>query len=1512
LKTHIISFLLLSYCQNGTKTSDPFRNDTTLRPYACSPGTFCFAGTGSNEVRENVVGFAQPCHAGFFCHAASTSAKGMGACPPGFECPKGTANPRPTPKGFYAEHPGTIESAACLPGFYAPTIQTDKCYECPPGTSCMYEGLFEAEECGPGMYRSTNDEVGNICTPCPQGTWSKNWGLRERGECTRCPTGVVCPLDGMTNPCSYEDLPTPYEPIVNSQGMPAFEYEFPTDLRPPPFSMDECQALNSGTEKSSRSPEYFFGELVPPYIDILGRGPHFRPSDQNSLKYQSVAKCYKNSQPQGSLVYMRMAEYYGPQYDIQTGFPHQGYGTSFLNNQIYATAPPEGFDFSLTYFRGEGNGYIDLPKARVYEPAFNCTKGIQLMNSTLVKEDVKRVVYTDPTNDYEGGYDIEKCPVFDLKLDCYINESGDCCNIDKLEQRAIYMAHDQFYHGTCEADLICEEGGLAPPQAKPCQSGFVCDEKTTLESSMNYPCPAGFVCDEGTTPNTKLIAPASQLKQLCPAGMTCGHDEFGQPNQSVCPENHWCPTGTADASIGSLANDSLLRLLNFGSSRDTSPRINLQYQGGDSFALLNDHDDLCTRANFPSLETRFDIELQNQTNINYLEYLADKSVLPITINEGTQYKEQCARDNKSAFVQDAMRRRECKCHSQFLTLTSVYRFWKCTSSSPLDDLGLGDVSVPPSSGRGKRDFWYPHSRIHRDLESAVATDPSMEVFGLQYGEGSVCTFPHSHKVLSLTEGRLPNEEELPIISTLQKHPSGYLDLDNGLFSVRFTSITNRSFDTYEDLKSEVRAEYNSERHQVATGNRSNIDPFVFDLHTSINLIEQFGQRLEEIVYMNDTNKSSPSSIELVLGQGNNTYLQKFDFVLPLDWCECQTLLQCSNGTISDEGSTTLDDCVSTKNEVLHRISLLPPEANLTANVPLTREGTVDESSTLNLDPFDVAVLTIDQSELPHNFTYGEHYQISIYDGCKPCPIRYQCKQSSRGSSDAACRYPSKSRQMELLNDCLKQNRKEACLRSDGSHEQVETCHRLLFEQDGVKDGVASDGSFVLFSEPDLDKCLTRSYFCLDKSWNFLSYRRLCQDTKDDGSLSPVYNCSDVQRWETYSQWRDGICCADQVPELRGFNACQDDKTCIDDPQVESIIRDKLIGVFELDYGYIPPKEEPKGMFLMNAKLQADIDNDSPIDLFDEYQEAFNEEQNAVSSPLHNKYKPESSSPWLETSGCCKCRRQSMPAFFATNYPVSGYPDDKHQPIQLTISALAKVDLTVVVELVHGRYYADFSDYFSPMDKTMLRIHSPKRFAEKPVTGQSATWLTVVEQNDLDKWSIDLPLNLPPNNNKAYNTIEGIESRFLVDRPSNITIGDERFANISLGLLNGITTSATSDPIETEDSWWSSHNFLALPYLPFFSNCNGYDSHISLSRLLEEHPDCESVTYDQTVPTKEYAVRGEYPVSDTCLGTVLTCTYEEDIRGARKDVRWYEAAPGTVLFHIVSIFDDLLMNGMIVF
>ena len=136
-----------------------------------------------------------------------------------------------------------------------------------------------------------------------------------------------------------------------------------------------------------------------------------------------------------------------PQYDIQTGFPHKGYGSFLLQSQLYASAPPENFHFSLKYFQGKGSGYIDLPKARVWSPAFNCTKGMKLFNSTLVSEEEK-IVYTDADHDYEGGHDIEKCPTFDDELGCYIDstyevhERGECCNVGEQMSTCAVFQHN--------------------------------------------------------------------------------------------------------------------------------------------------------------------------------------------------------------------------------------------------------------------------------------------------------------------------------------------------------------------------------------------------------------------------------------------------------------------------------------------------------------------------------------------------------------------------------------------------------------------------------------------------------------------------------------------------------------------------------------------------------------------------------------------------------------------------------------------------------------------------------------------------------------------------------------------------------------------------------------------------------------------------------------------------------------------------------------------------------------
>lgn len=364
------------FCSNGTETIDPFRNDTTLRPYPCKPGTYCMTGVGYDSVKRGDFLYAQDCTEGFYCEAGSNSPRGSGLCPPGFICPKGTAVPRPTPKGSYAELEGTIVAQKCLPGTYTPTIESTTCYPCPPGTSCPSEGTFIPNLCGPGTYHSSVG--GNLipCKDCPQGTWSKNYGLTEIGECVKCPPGVICPIEGMTEPCSRSDRPTSFSPIVKFQGNPSLEYIHDPSSRPIYYAQFACLSLNAGYLTDTMDPftqTYFFGEILPPYIDVLGRGPHFRATDQLHLKFQKTAKCYTNTQRYGSAVFQRISDYFGPQYDIQFGRDHQGYARLYPNGSSYYNG-----------FFGKGSLFIDLPSARKYELAFNCTRGFQFMNESVV------------------------------------------------------------------------------------------------------------------------------------------------------------------------------------------------------------------------------------------------------------------------------------------------------------------------------------------------------------------------------------------------------------------------------------------------------------------------------------------------------------------------------------------------------------------------------------------------------------------------------------------------------------------------------------------------------------------------------------------------------------------------------------------------------------------------------------------------------------------------------------------------------------------------------------------------------------------------------------------------------------------------------------------------------------------------------------------------------------------------------------------------------------------------
>ncbi|KAG3227824.1 hypothetical protein PC129_g1619 [Phytophthora cactorum] len=433
------------YCLEGTATSDGFRNDTRLRPYPCRPGTYCLKGVVADEVRVGDYRYPQNCTAGFYCELGSYSPKGSGLCPPGFTCPSGTAAPIPTSKGTFAKLEGTVSAAKCSPGYYAPTIESTECVPCPPGTSCEDDGTAVASICPPGSYRGSLAADGLACLACPQGTWSKNWELRGVEECNECAPGTVCPIDGISNPCTVDDLPDVYTPVT--------------------ANLTFAQCLERGSN-------YFFGVLLEPWIDEFGRGAHFLPDRDNG-------RCYENSKPRGSDLYQRFADFHGPLYEISTGtgVPHQGYGS---DSQY---PPPNMF--------ARGSLAIDLPVSRAYDVARNCTRGFfykkQWYPGTC-EADIfcSASVWSKVLSADELVAQAQPCP------------EGYVCD-------ASTTADTAFSH-LCPAGYVCGAGTtpdltLDAPRGQLrelCPAGKYCVAGTAESQKQRYKCPAGYFCPTGT------------------------------------------------------------------------------------------------------------------------------------------------------------------------------------------------------------------------------------------------------------------------------------------------------------------------------------------------------------------------------------------------------------------------------------------------------------------------------------------------------------------------------------------------------------------------------------------------------------------------------------------------------------------------------------------------------------------------------------------------------------------------------------------------------------------------------------------------------------------------------------------------------------------------------------------------------------------------------------------------------------------------------------------------------
>ena len=89
----------------------------------------------------------------------------------------------------------------------------------------------------------------------------------------------------------------------------------------------------------------------------------------------------------------------------------------------------------------------------------------------------------------------------------------------------------------------------------------------------------------------------------------------------------------------------------------------------------------------------------------------------------------------------------------------------------------------------------------------------------------------------------------------------------------------------------------------------------------------------------------------------------------------------------------------------------------------------------------------------------------------------------------------------------------------------------------------------------------------------------------------------------------------------------------------------------------------------------------------------------------------------------------------------------------------------------------------------------------------------------------------------------------------------------------------------------------MPWLPYFTNCDGHDSHIIFYDLFEYADDCERPAYEDLTIVSPVPSAGFEANADRC-SLSLRCRYDEDLTFKRSQtVRWYTLQEPARMFYL---------------
>jgi hypothetical protein len=203
-----------------------------------------------------------------------------------------------------------------------------------------------------------------------------------------------------------------------------------------------------------------------------------------------------------------------------------------------------------------------------------------------------------------------------------------------------------------------------------------------------------------------------------------------------------------------------------------------------------------------------------------------------------------------------------------------------------------------------------------------------------------------------------------------------------------------------------------------------------------------------------------------------------------------------------------------------------------------------------------------------------------------------------------------------------------------------------------------------------------------------------------------------------------------------------------------------------------------------------------------------------------------------------------------------------ESLAVRVTALRAANLSVAMEILHAGF---FSGTLGLVNSTRSELVAPSR----AVLGTRRTFVAIVFTQQL---KVVVPRNL----------LGDMQSLVVVDTASSESGSSPTHPDVAVDIEQEDVTQLP--PVAV------------LPYLPFFSNCRGFDSHAFFFSLFEDHDHCLLFRPEDTTHINEFAF-GASAVADTCVHQ-MNCSYEEQLQRVQVLPRWYESASaGRTLFYL---------------